>query len=454
MMRSTSLVGVLFVSLAGLGLSIGCDDGAAGGYGGASGGKSGGAGGGGGSGLGGAAGKGGAPGTGGALGGASGTGGAPGTGGANGGAPGTGGGGGAAPGTGGGNGGASGAGGATGGTPATGGANGGAAGTSGGAPGGSAGTGGLAGAGSGGGGSAGGAVAGAGGGAGAGGSTGTGGTTGTGGGTGGSAGTGAGGSAGAGGSVGGSGAAAGSGGAAGGAAGAGGAGGACSPPTQNVVLVYTDLNGDGVNDWVAISDDGSATLRVTLYPGRGDGTFSCPATPGGSVQVANTFLYTAPPQYSSFSPFELGDFTGDGRLDMFLPAATGPVGATNSHTVVWVVISDPKDGTGLTAITTNPGIVLGVYGYVQISGTSDVDKDGHLDVSTAIRVEETADPTSAFTQTLVVYGNGDGTFRCISSQTVYCLESCAETAAASACDATTGVFDGPCTPLYPGLSCH
>src|SRR5215831_9821526 len=96
MLRSSSLVGVLFVSLVGLALSLGCGDGAAGGHGGAPGGKSGAAGGAGVSGLGGAAGRGGAPGTGGAMGGASGTGGAnggaPGTGGANGGAPGTGGG--------------------------------------------------------------------------------------------------------------------------------------------------------------------------------------------------------------------------------------------------------------------------------------------------------------------------------------------------------------------------
>ena len=57
-------------------------------------------------------------------------------------------------------------------------------------------------------------------------------------------------------------------------------------------------------------------------------------------------------------------------------------------------------------------------------------------------------------QTLVVYGNGDGTFRCISSETVYCPETCQELAATSACDVTSGVFDGPCTWLYPTLSCH
>ena len=220
------------------------------------------------------------------------------------------------------------------------------------------------------------------------------------------------------------------------------------------LLVYADLNGDGVNDWVVLSEDGSSNLQISLYRARGDGTFLCPTMPGGYAQVANTFLYTASPPYTSFSPFALGDFTGDGRLDMFLPAATGPVGSTNTHTVVWVVISDPKDGTGLTAISTNPGIVLGVQGYVDITSTSDVDKDGHFDVTTSIKVQATADAASAFSQTLVVYGNGDGTFRCISSQTVYCPESCQETAAVSSCDVTTGVFDGPCTRLYPTLSCH
>ena len=52
-----------------------------------------------------------------------------------------------------------------------------------------------------------------------------------------------------------------------------------------------------------------------------------------------------------------------------------------------------------------------MQGYVDITGTSDVDKDGRLDVSTSIKVQTTADATSAFSQSLVVYGNGDGTFR-------------------------------------------
>jgi hypothetical protein len=453
MLRSSSLVGGLFVLLVGLALSPGCSESAAGGYGGGSGGKAGGAGAAGeGGGSSGAAGRGGAPGTGGAVGGASGTGGAPGTGGANGGAPGPGGanggalgaGGvmGGASGTGGANGGAPGAGGASGGAPATGGANGGASGTSGGAPGGSAGLGGQAGAGSGGGGNAGGA-AGAGGSVGAGGSAGGGGVAGA---------SGSAGAGGAGASVGGS-----SGAAGGTTTGAGGAGGACTPQFpqgQSSVEVHADLDGDGVTDVIVLSEDGSSNLQVTLYPGRGDGTFLCPAVPGGYAQIANTFLYVGSgPGTSAYPIFELGDFTGDGRLDMFLPAVTGPVGTTNGHTVVWVVISDPKNGTGLTGISTNPGVVLGVEGAVQMTGTSDVDKDGHLDVTTSIKVQETAAAASAFTQSLVVYGNGDGTFRCISSQTIYCPEACAETAAASSCDVTTGVFDGPCTPLHPGLSC-
>jgi len=207
-----------------------------------------------------------------------------------------------------------------------------------------------------------------------------------------------------------------------------------------------------VKDWVAIAKDGSPNLQVTLYAGRGDGTYSCPATPGGSVQVANTVLYTATPQFSSSFPmFALGDFTGDGRQDLFLPAA---VAGSTDHTVVWVVISDPMGGSGLTAATTIPGIVLSAYGWDDITTTSDVDKDGHLDVTVSIRVQSTAQPASTFTQSLTAYGNGDGTFRCISSETVYCPESCQELAAVSACDVTTGAFDGPCTRLYPTLICH
>jgi hypothetical protein len=218
------------------------------------------------------------------------------------------------------------------------------------------------------------------------------------------------------------------------------------------VLVYTDLNGDGLNDWVALTEDGSSNLVIDLYRNRGDGTYLCPSV-GGHAQVANTFMFSASPPSTSYPMFELGDFTGDGRQDMLLPAAVGPVGSTD-HTVVWVVVSDPKDGTGLTAVTSTPGIVVGPYGYDDIVNTSDVDKDGHLDITVGIKVQQTASPASTFTQTLVAYGNGDGTFHCISSETVYCLEACQEVAAVSACGATTGVFDGPCTRLYPTLSCH
>jgi hypothetical protein len=251
--------------------------------------------------------------------------------------------------------------------------------------------------------------------------------------------------------VGGSGAAAGSSGSAGSAGGAGGAGGSCSPPLSGL-LVYADLNGDGFNDWVVLVDDASSNLQVSLYLNRGDGTYLCP-TSGEHAQVANAFLYTSTPPITGFPMFRLADYTEDGRLDMFLPAATGPVGST-THDVVWVVVSYPKNGTGLAAITTTPGIELGQYGYVDIVGGSDVDGDGHLDVSMGLQIESTASPASTFTQTLVMYGNGDGTFRCISSETVYCPESCQELAATSACGATTGVFDGPCTRLHPTLSCH
>jgi len=41
-----------------------------------------------------------------------------------------------------------------------------------------------------------------------------------------------------------------------------------------------------------------------------------------------------------------------------LPAAVGPVGTTD-HIVIWLAVSYPANGSGLTGITTDPGIVLG-----------------------------------------------------------------------------------------------
>jgi hypothetical protein len=138
-----------------------------------------------------------------------------------------------------------------------------------------------------------------------------------------------------------------------------------------VAFVIGDLNGDGKPD--VLAQVGSAALT---YLGKGDGAFSAGiASNAASPEVANAFA----------------DFNGDGKLDLLVPGSGIQLG--NGDGTFQALLPFPSGA--LTASAT-----LG-----------DFDGDGKLDVFVT-------GGTSTSPEIQVLFGNGDGTFRAASPQSV------------------------------------
>jgi hypothetical protein len=143
-------------------------------------------------------------------------------------------------------------------------------------------------------------------------------------------------------------------------------------------LVVADFNGDGHPD-IAVANAGSTfspgTLSVLL--GNGDGTF----------QTAHDYP-TFPPAGDStgyFDTLAVGDFDGDGHLDL---AMTGQYGV-----VIWL-----GRGDGSFQFQTGPRYNVGT-GSVAVA---DFNQDGHADLAV----------TNAEANAVrILVGNGDGTFQ-------------------------------------------
>ncbi len=141
-----------------------------------------------------------------------------------------------------------------------------------------------------------------------------------------------------------------------------------------------DLNGDGYSDLVVMNSL-SNTFSVLL--GNGDGTF----------EPQQTYVVGGPPNGQFYgSDLALGDFNGDGKLDIM---------ATNSMDNTLKMFIGNGDGTfqaGVPITTVSPGSTFAV---------ADLNGDGTVDLA-----------VQAAGSVSVLLGNGDGTFKAAVSYTV------------------------------------
>ncbi len=153
--------------------------------------------------------------------------------------------------------------------------------------------------------------------------------------------------------------------------------------TNESWLIVGDANGDGIQDIVTYdyTTDGSNTVGITVFLGNGDGTF----TKKPQIEVQQSTLDS-----SSQQPFVVGDFNGDGHLDIALLTTQG----------VDVLLGN-GDGTFGAPVSfgnvTSPTSVA----------IADFNGDGKLDIA----MSDSTNKAIA-----ILFGNGDGTFQ---TQTEY-----------------------------------
>jgi hypothetical protein len=134
--------------------------------------------------------------------------------------------------------------------------------------------------------------------------------------------------------------------------------------------VEGDFNGDGIPDLAIVANcDGQNNGLVTILLGNGDGTFSAAASPATGIDTAGSTVGLA-----------IGDFNGDGNLDLAI-ASAGSV----------TFLLGAGDGT-FTQASGSP-VALSTDGFL---AAGDFNGDGKLDL--------------AVTPKLILTGNGDGTF--------------------------------------------
>jgi uncharacterized protein (TIGR03437 family) len=148
----------------------------------------------------------------------------------------------------------------------------------------------------------------------------------------------------------------------------------------NAVLA-ANFNGDGHIDLLLA--DASGQLAVVL--GKGDGTFG-PSLPVSGLLLSGSQT-PALAQPNTFQSIQVGDFNGDGLIDLVGPSADG---------TSIVVLPGRGDGNFGEAIVT-----AGSTGPV--TAVADFNRDGKLDLLALSKVVENS--------VEILAGNGDGTFR-------------------------------------------
>jgi hypothetical protein len=147
-------------------------------------------------------------------------------------------------------------------------------------------------------------------------------------------------------------------------------------------IATADLNSDGKMDMVTLNQSSN---DVSVLLGNGDGTFQ----PAVSYSVLNSNLYPL--------SLTLGDFNGDGKLDIFLASASSSTGAIVSVSV----LLGNGDGTFQAQKVTDI-----VNSNSRIMTIGDFNNDGKLDIAFTVPVPQIG--SSALN---VMLGNSDGTFQ-------------------------------------------
>jgi hypothetical protein len=151
--------------------------------------------------------------------------------------------------------------------------------------------------------------------------------------------------------------------------------------TAPVLIIVADFNGDGKLD-ILTANEGSGSMcsvcSVSILLGNGDGTFQ-------SQKLTSIA--------ASAKTIAVGDFNGDGTLDLAFPTAVPQQGYSSL-----TVMLGNGDGTFQAPITANPG-PFPTPPFVQ---AADFNKDGKLDLAAS---GGNSGGISVF------LGNGDGTFQ-------------------------------------------
>lgn len=145
-----------------------------------------------------------------------------------------------------------------------------------------------------------------------------------------------------------------------------------SPPQGNAPIITADLNGDGIPD-VAVLGSLSSGPALSIFLGRPDGSF------------APRVDYSA-----QASGFTVGDFNGDGKIDVIIVSSTGAS-----------IFLGNGDGTLQPPVSLNQNVGDGY----SAAASGDFNGDGKLDLLLL-----TPDFGGGATMAALL-GNGDGTFQ-------------------------------------------